>query len=231
MSQCPDAPRVVQSDAAGPFRNRRLQRPARRCADARASDRRLRGRAGRKWWRPSASVGAGAIRARVRLAPSDPSLRPDGLPGRQLLAPRLSLAVSLPLSRADRAARRAPASCARGLAAADEAHGRLSGGVRGEPSRQRAGTGRAGDRGIRQPSLLHVADDAPGGPGVAAGRGPRRTAGRRTQCGDAWRARRDHVRLAPRRASVGGAGRRRTPEGQAERRIPPTRCSSASSAG
>ena len=48
-------------------------------------------------------------------------VRPDGLPDRKLVAPRLYLAVSLPVSGLDRAARRALASRAGGVAAPNPA--------------------------------------------------------------------------------------------------------------
>ena len=86
-------------------------------------------------------------------------VRPDRLPARQLVGPRLHLAVPVPLSRPHRAARRPPAPRARGAA---PAAAKRAGDYRAEfaanhPERRR--TWPSWRSGLRQPPLLRVADD------------------------------------------------------------------------
>ena len=105
---------LVQPHAAGPVRHRRVQRRAGRGA------RRTTIGSTCTWtsrW-PGSCPGTRSAHEfvwRHRLEP----VRSDRLPARQLVAPRLSVALPLPVSRADGAARRAPAPRPRRGAAAD----------------------------------------------------------------------------------------------------------------
>ena len=111
---------------------------------------------------PSARAGARAERTRLRLARRARSVRSAGLPTGQFAAARVHLAVSLRLARARRPARRAPAPRSRAGAAPASTTRRLSRRIPLEPAVRVSGGRRTGDRRLRWPVLLPVADDARG---------------------------------------------------------------------
>src|SRR5690606_21020456 len=116
--------------------------------------------------------------SRFSVAAPAPPVRSDRLSARELVVARLPVALSVPLSRPGRPARRAPPPRARRGAASGAACGRLSAGVPGGAPGGLEGPGRTGDRGVRHAPLLRLAARPPRRRGLAAHRRPHPAGGR-----------------------------------------------------
>src|SRR5581483_11356451 len=145
----------------------RVDRGARGARPQRRRVRRRTRPAARRRRRPPRRRGAGARRAaraeraRFRLARRARAVRPPDLPARQLAPARVHLAVSVPLARPGRPARRAAASRPRPRAAPPRTRRRLPRRICLEPSDGLARARGARRARLRRPLLLRLPDAPP----------------------------------------------------------------------